>query len=380
VFNILMKLILAIIFSLCSLNPWGQWDFVRIDEKSKTVPDSLVDYKEIAVFLTKNLENETEKARAIYVWIAHNIQYDLSYALKSQDFESNDALIEDVLKRGNTICSGYSILFHEMGNYVGLKTFLINGYTKDSYGRSSNEGHAWNGVVVDGEYYLIDVTWSAGYVTSDSDRYIHEFMDRYFMNNPEEFILNHIPYDPLWQFLNNPISHREFYRDDFSKLNEKGNFFYKDSIPIYQNLNELEQVRSARRRILSDDFITSTVQEGLNDCDILEFNCGLDEFNRAIGFFNLYFYGKRRNFSNPDIEDADVRRLLERSEEHIMRCLDICSSLKQSEATVQEEVLRLDSPSKELYERILFEKEYIERLHRVKKPWRIFVIPKPYKD
>ena len=108
-FNILMKLILAIIFSLCSLNPWGQWDFVRIDEKSKTVPDSLVDYKEIAVFLTKNLENETEKARAIYVWIAHNIQYDLSYALKSQDFESNDALIEDVLKRGNTICSGYSI-------------------------------------------------------------------------------------------------------------------------------------------------------------------------------------------------------------------------------------------------------------------------------
>ena len=375
-----MKLILAIIFSLCSLNPWGQSDFVSIDEKSKTVPDSLVDYKEIAVFLTKNLENETEKARAIYVWIAYNIQYDLTYALKSQDFESNEALIEDVLKRGNTICSGYSILFHEMGNYVGLKTFLINGYTKDSYGRTSKEGHAWNGVVVDGEYYLIDVTWSAGYVAQAEERYSHEFMDRYFMNNPEEFILDHIPYDPLWQFLNNPISHREFYRDDFSKLDTQGNFIYKDSISIYQNLNELEQVRSARRRILSDDFITSTVQEGLNDCDILEFNCGLDELNRAIGFFNLYFSGKQRNFSNPDIEDADVRSLIERAEEHIMRCLDVCATLKPSDAILEEEVLRMNTPAKELHERILFEKEFIDRLHRVKKPLRIFVFPKPYKD
>ena len=42
--------------------------------------------------------------------------------------------------------------------------------------------------------------------------------DDYFMMKPEKAIKSHMPFDPLWQFLNYPITSTEFYEDEFENL------------------------------------------------------------------------------------------------------------------------------------------------------------------
>ena len=61
---------------LGSETSFAQAPFEQIDAQSKLVPDSLITYQSITNYLTKDLKTETEKLRAIYVWVTHNIRYD----------------------------------------------------------------------------------------------------------------------------------------------------------------------------------------------------------------------------------------------------------------------------------------------------------------
>ncbi len=65
---------------LFTLPLFGQVDFGKIDESIKSAPDSFKTYQEIATWLSHDLHTDTEKARAIYIWIAQNIRCDLSQA------------------------------------------------------------------------------------------------------------------------------------------------------------------------------------------------------------------------------------------------------------------------------------------------------------
>ncbi len=356
---------------------WGQSDFVIIDAKSKTVPDSITNYKEIAAYLTRNLLNETEKARAIYVWIAHNIQYDLSYALKSQDFESNDALIADVLRRGNTICSGYATLFHEMSKTVGLSSFIINGFTKDGGGTVAQEGHVWNGIEIDGSYYLIDVTWSGGYVIPEDNVFIHEFSDTYFMRLPEEFIFDHLPIDPLWQFLNNPISYLDFIEEDYSKLDTIGTFAFQDTIQSYNCLGEIEQLQSVRRRVSmygdGHKLAQDVLKENREMINTLEYNLAIEEVNRGILLYNTYMSAKARAFKNPDVADGTIQILIRDAGQLVESSLQRFESLRPYDWTWKQGVLESIQEYSELLKLINFEKSVLERYLKVRKPFRIFV-------
>ena len=52
-----------------------QSQYNDIDAESMKTPRSKRTYEEIATYLTRNLT--TERARAFYIWIAYNIEYDL---------------------------------------------------------------------------------------------------------------------------------------------------------------------------------------------------------------------------------------------------------------------------------------------------------------
>ena len=159
-------MIRAIVFTglfIISTVGFGQSSFAVIDDKSKTTPDSLTNFKEIAYFLTDDLKTDTEKARALYIWIAHNITYDLSQMNSNQRYNSSQEIIDEVLTNRQGICQHYSELYLAMSKSVGLKSYLISGYTRDVFGNIADVSHAWNGVRIDSNFFLIDVTWAAGY-------------------------------------------------------------------------------------------------------------------------------------------------------------------------------------------------------------------------
>jgi hypothetical protein len=74
---------------------------------------------------------------------------------------------------------------------------------------SAPSNHAWNGVKINGSWYLIDSTWGAGYVSGDK-KYVQRFDDHFFMTPPFQFIYDHFPEDARWQLLVVPVSKQVF--------------------------------------------------------------------------------------------------------------------------------------------------------------------------
>ena len=113
----------------------------------------------IVDFLVRDTDDDFQKVKRIHDWITHNIAYDndLFYGIGEGGREAFDAL---VLRR--TTCGGYSKLFAEMIGLAKLETVYIDGYARSyiiSRGSEEEPGnHAWNGVKIDGRWYIVDTT------------------------------------------------------------------------------------------------------------------------------------------------------------------------------------------------------------------------------
>ncbi len=203
-------------------------DFKNVDKYARSVKKSS-DYRQLAKKLVKPFTQEVDKARAIFVWIAHNIEYDIRKAKKNRKSKitgRNKREIERKRQRirlkkvqkayisGKGVCEEYSLLFNEMCKAVGLKSEYIVGYARFSpkeIGKKPNSiNHAWNAVKINGSWKLVDVTWAAGIVDLKKSTFTKDFSDFFFLTDPELFILNHYPKNPKWQLLNKRIDKRKF--------------------------------------------------------------------------------------------------------------------------------------------------------------------------
>lgn len=69
------------------------------------------------------------------------------------------------LVNGKAVCDGYSKAFQVICNRLGIDCVGINGFCPEfnkENGESSDTGHMWNCVKIDGEWYHVDVTWNDG--------------------------------------------------------------------------------------------------------------------------------------------------------------------------------------------------------------------------
>ncbi len=209
---------------------------------------------EMADKITAKSSTEKEKLRAIFVWISHNIDYDVR-AFRSGKIPNSDALEVVLTKRA--VCQGYSNLFEALAEAVGIETFLVSGFSK-GYGfedrkKLENADHAWNAVYVDGDWHLIDATWGAGHI-NHRGVYVPRMQEKYFMANPLFFITEHLPEDPVWQMLPCPIKPHEYLKDSAEIRNRAANkqkcYSYQDTLQEFMKLDSLQQrIASARRMV-----------------------------------------------------------------------------------------------------------------------------------
>ena len=188
------------------------YSYEKIDNYAINAPLSAeYSIKSLAAYLAKPGQNEREKARSIFRWIAENIDYNAE-GLSTGSGVNVDS--KDLLISRKSACDGYSDIFQSLASEAGLESARISGYGKGygyQPGKKFNESsnHAWNAVKINGSWYLIDCTWGAGYINDDK-KYVRKFDDHYFMTSPSEFIFDHFPDNPSWQLLNNPISKSKF--------------------------------------------------------------------------------------------------------------------------------------------------------------------------
>jgi len=206
-------------FLLISTLAFGQQDIMhdysQVDEYAKSLTYK-GDLKLLVSDLTKNYAGEADKGRAIFVWIADNIAYDIKtynknnlkpFKCKGDDcdkkyIEWEDKLIERTLNKKMAVCEGYARLFKRMCDYAGLRTDIVAGYTKNDpseIGRMGSLNHAWNGIIIDGEYHYLDVTWAAGGCSQDNKGKLQDFYKRfddyYWLTPPAKHFRDHFPAD-----------------------------------------------------------------------------------------------------------------------------------------------------------------------------------------
>ena len=187
---------------------------VQIDERvNRTPPEAAASIQSLADYLAKPAGNETQKARAIYAWIIRNIDYDVE-ALTTGN--PGDQSAKATLARRKAVCDGYSQLFEALARAAGLEAIEVIGFSRGAgYMAGAPVGpdpdHAWTGVRIDGNWFLMDTTWAAGYLDAKTG-FVRRLDDYYFLTPPANFVYDHLPKDPKWQLVPNPIPKEGFER------------------------------------------------------------------------------------------------------------------------------------------------------------------------
>lgn len=203
----------------------------------------------LTIYLVKPYQTDYEKIRSIYVWIVNNISYD--YRLASSD-KRKRVPPKTIITNRKAICSGYADLFAAMSRLAGIESKVVVGYSRQ-YNFSQKRpftwsGHAWNAVKLHGEWHLLDATWESKHY-GESGKQIES---NYFLIDPKDFVVDHLPEDPMWQLLTCPISLTNFTQSAQTikdMLSRKDTcFYYADTIAaLHQLLIPDQELKTARK-------------------------------------------------------------------------------------------------------------------------------------
>ena len=149
--------------------------------------------------------NDPESAYLVYKWIADNIKYDCT------DPKLNYESPSTVFIAGKSGSFGIAALFKNMCTFMKIESDIISGITKvkvDNEEMINEVENYWNYILIDGNYYLIDIPMGAGECYGNSfDKF---YSDIFFATKPEFFIHYHFPEDNKWQLLSKEITNKEF--------------------------------------------------------------------------------------------------------------------------------------------------------------------------
>ncbi|MCJ1257894.1 hypothetical protein MMC24_005722 [Lignoscripta atroalba] len=176
-------------------------DFAAPDNHAATFPRHTVPSLDwLAIQLTSPFPSLTDKARAIFTWLHHNISYDVEAFFNNAVKPSTPA---STLSTGLAVCEGYAGLFTAIASKAGLESVVVGGHGKGYSFAALAPGapippeystHAWNAVRIDdGEWKLIDCCWGAGNVQGKGKPYNKDFTPRHFTMDNNEFGLRHFP-------------------------------------------------------------------------------------------------------------------------------------------------------------------------------------------
>lgn len=220
----------------------GSDPFAKVDQHVRACPKSAArNVTSLAAYLAAGCQTPWEKTRAIFVWLAENIQYD-DHGYNTGSYIHKDYDAETVLDRKTAVCEGYSNLFLALADEMGLEAKKVSGYAKGySHYRGQKfqqTNHAWNLVRLDDKWHIFDATWGSGFGSTYNDRMVSkkQFDPYWFDVDPYAAIFDHLPEKAEYQLIDTPIDLKTFAKwpdisDSFFKLG----FSPKD---IFQKVSE----------------------------------------------------------------------------------------------------------------------------------------------
>ena len=268
----------------------NNWDNVP-SKAEKSVP-------ELTRHLTAHLNDDREKIKAVYNWITHRIAYDYESLTSDKCFTYTPA--EDVLKSQKTLCFGYVNLMRKMLEEIDIQSEEVVGYTNVEHPyyiqRYMIDDHSWIAIKLDGEWYLADPTWDAGYIgaipkkpgkinvekqlkklekTREKNEkriekgkdpvplpeldtipereytgkvgFVPQPAEDWFMISPDSFLIKHLPVSPMWQLRADTLPLNVFKRGAAAVRvwmetdHQQANFNFRRQLAEFEALSPLEK-------------------------------------------------------------------------------------------------------------------------------------------
>ena len=206
-------------------------------------PSALTDTDTLSSWFKNQYGNPEIRLKAIYAWILKNIKYDHASAFEFTLTRGNHTeRANSALAIRKEVCAGIAALFQTLCSKSGMEAYTISGYTR----REGFVGHAWAAVRLNDGYFLFDPTWD---ISSHDDPNYRNQPWVYFKVPSSEFIISHMPFDPLWQLSVSPISFQNFDNRQLKAKASQKIFSFVDSIEIYKNQNDEARIAATYRRM-----------------------------------------------------------------------------------------------------------------------------------
>lgn len=184
----------------------------------------LKDPEGFAKELTKDLDTDVEKFRAIFRWVCQDISFDVEmyrkhvkkrnqFRYKKQKLTKwqqkvNRKAYQRVVDKKLALFPGYCILIETMSRAIGLSCITVDGFSKEEDG--SKTDLSWTAVQLNNKWYVADAGQSSGYVDSTVTVFTKNFSETYFLTDPNYFIANHFPENGAWAFVYQRPTLKEF--------------------------------------------------------------------------------------------------------------------------------------------------------------------------
>jgi len=324
----------TLLFSILS---FGQANigFALMDKKMAAIPqNSTISTDAIANYINSNFKTENDKIRAVFYWTASNISYDVKNMFAVNLNQTTQEKIVNTLKTKKGVCIHYAEVFNEISNKVGIKSYIIEGYTKQN-GKIAALSHAWCAAKIDSKWYLFDPTWGSGSINNGV--FVKKINDYYFKTEPSKIISSHMPFDYLWQFLNYPITNQEFYNGKTQTDKTKKQFDFESEILKYEKLSEMDKLIGSAERIekngVKNVMIFDRLSHKKSEIEYYKQIKENDDFNHIV---NLYNEGIRElneyiNFRNkqfkPNVPDEELKRMIDDPKSKLLDSLELLNNL-----------------------------------------------------
>ncbi len=154
-------------------------NYTKTQEECTTINEQIETYVAACFYDMGTALSDYDKVKYIYDYIVLNTEYNLD-ATDNQNICS-------VFLNGESVCMGYARAMQYLLLKQDILCTIVNGKAK------GNEEHAWNMVLLDGQYYHMDVTWGDdSYTVTGGKTDQNETVNySYFCVTTEEIAKNH---------------------------------------------------------------------------------------------------------------------------------------------------------------------------------------------
>ena len=326
----------------------------------------------LVAYLKQHLSTDDQLARAIYTWVSRNIKYNVYITYTSRNEEADETKeIQKILSERKGICQDYALLFKALVKEAGMDAYVIDGYNRRD-GALLPDPHEWCAAKVSGKWYMFDPTWGAGFV--ENYQFIPSPNHRFCKLLPDTLLKTHMPFDPMFQFRERPLSYEEFDTGVVDEQRSVPVFYWADTLALYARQDTLERLVSVRQRMLSNgrsnDLVYYMLELTSNNIRIAgyqkilnAYNMAMDLQGKATDAINEFVRYRNKAFE-PLKPDAEIQAMVDVPEELINRADSAINSIRTAPERYREPILKLRDQIMEVattvYKHKLFLRQYFK--------------------